>query len=70
MREEGKGQIRQDNEALILAAAERVFAGAGFSGATMAQIAAEAGLPKANLHYYFGSKETLYRAKPCRPSPP
>ena len=61
MREESKGQIRQDNEALILAAAETVFAGAGFSGATMAQIAAEAGLPKANLHYYFGSKESLYR---------
>ena len=38
-----------------------MFAGAGFSGATMAQIAAEAGLPKANLHYYFGSKESLYR---------
>ena len=62
MREESKGQIRQDNEALILAAAETVFAGAGFSGATMAQIAAEAGLPKANLHYYFGSKDALYRA--------
>jgi len=45
----------------ILAAAERVFAGAGFGGATMAAIAAEAGLPKANLHYYFGSKEVLYR---------
>ena len=60
--EEGKGQIRRGNELLILAAAERVFAGAGFSGATMAQIATEAGLPKANLHYYFGSKEALYRA--------
>ena len=57
-----KGQIRQANEALILAAAERVFAGAGFAGATMAAIAEEAGLPKANLHYYFGSKQELYRA--------
>jgi TetR/AcrR family transcriptional regulator len=57
-----KGQIRQTNEALILAAAERVFAGAGFGGATMAAIADEAGLPKANLHYYFGSKQDLYRA--------
>ena len=28
----------------------------------MAEIAAEAGLPKANLHYYFGTKERLYRA--------
>jgi TetR/AcrR family transcriptional regulator len=57
-----KGQIRQANEAHILAAAERVFAGAGFAGATMAAIADEAGLPKANLHYYFGSKQDLYRA--------
>lgn len=56
-----KGQIRQANEALILAAAERVFAGAGFGGATMAAIAEAAGLPKANLHYYFGSKQELYR---------
>lgn len=56
-----KGQIRQTNEALILAAAEHVFAGAGFGGATMAAIAEAAGLPKANLHYYFGSKQELYR---------
>ena len=57
-----KGQIRQTREARILAAAERVFAGAGFGGATMAAIAQEAGLPKANLHYYFGSKQALYRS--------
>jgi TetR/AcrR family transcriptional regulator len=56
-----KGQIRQANEALILGAAERVFAGAGFGGATMAAIAEASGLPKANLHYYFGSKQELYR---------
>jgi TetR/AcrR family transcriptional regulator len=59
--EAAKGQIRQANEAQILAAAERVFAGAGFGGATMAAIAEAAGLPKANLHYYFGSKQELYR---------
>ncbi len=58
----GKGQIRRANEAHILAAAERVFAGAGFGGATMAAIAEASGLPKANLHYYFGSKQVLYRA--------
>ncbi len=60
--EPSKGQIRQANEILILTAAERVFAGAGFGGATMAAIADAAGLPKANLHYYFGSKQDLYRA--------
>ncbi len=57
-----KGLIRQANESLILGAGERVFARAGFNGATMAAIADEAGLPKANLHYYFGSKLDLYRA--------
>jgi TetR/AcrR family transcriptional regulator len=57
-----KAHIRQANEALILEAAERVFAGAGFGGATMAAIAEASGLPKANLHYYFGSKKDLYRA--------
>ena len=56
-----KGLIRQANEALILGAAEQVFARAGFGGATMAAIAQASGLPKANLHYYFGSKEVLYR---------
>ncbi len=59
--EAAKGPIRQANEALILAAAEQVFAGAGFGGATMSAIAEAAGLPKANLHYYFGSKQELYR---------
>jgi TetR/AcrR family transcriptional regulator len=57
-----KGQIRQANELAILAAAERVFARTGFAGATMAEIAAEAALPKPNLHYYFGNKGDLYRA--------
>jgi len=56
-----KGQIRLVNRELILGAANRVFARAGFNGATTAAIAEAAGLPKANLHYYFGSKEQLYR---------
>ncbi|MES2947952.1 MAG: TetR/AcrR family transcriptional regulator [Pseudomonadota bacterium] len=56
-----KGQIRKSNENIILGAAEKVFARAGFGGATMAAIATASGLPKANLHYYFGSKDVLYR---------
>ena len=56
-----KGRIRATNRARILVAAEQVFARAGFGGATMEAIAAAAGLPKANLHYYFGSKPELYR---------
>jgi TetR/AcrR family transcriptional regulator len=56
-----RNEIRQQNEALILQAAEKVFAEAGFGGATMQLIADIAGLPKANLHYYFATKEDLYR---------
>jgi TetR/AcrR family transcriptional regulator len=53
--------IRRENERVILDAAEKVFAEAGFGGATMQLIADMAGLPKANLHYYFATKEDLYR---------
>ncbi|MCB2124723.1 MAG: TetR family transcriptional regulator C-terminal domain-containing protein [Rhodobacteraceae bacterium] len=56
-----RNAIRRENERLILAAAEKVFAEAGFGGATMQLIADMAGLPKANLHYYFATKEELYR---------
>ena len=56
------GRIRQENEALILRAAEHVFARGGFAGATMAEIALRAGMPKSNLHYYFRTKQALYRA--------
>jgi TetR/AcrR family transcriptional regulator len=52
---------RLHSEARILAAAEQVFAETGFSGATTTMIAARARLPKANVHYYFGTKERLYR---------
>jgi TetR/AcrR family transcriptional regulator len=55
-------QVGRANLARILKAAERVFAETGFEGASMAEIAAQAKLPKANLHYYFGTKEALYRA--------
>lgn len=56
-----RNAIRRENERLILNAAEKVFAEAGFGGATMQLIADMAGLPKANLHYYFATKEELYR---------
>lgn len=57
-----KQAIRRENVARILAAAEAVFATKGFSGATTAEIAERAGIPKANLHYYFRTKQALYRA--------
>ncbi|MBL4786557.1 MAG: TetR family transcriptional regulator C-terminal domain-containing protein [Cohaesibacteraceae bacterium] len=56
-----KATIRADNEKLILEAAEAVFAESGFRGATTSQIAERAGIPKANLHYYFPTKKVLYR---------
>ena len=52
---------RQENERIILKAAEKVFAEAGYGGATMQLIADVAGRPKANVHYYFQTKEQLYR---------
>jgi TetR/AcrR family transcriptional regulator len=54
--------VREENERVLLEAAESVFAEQGFGGATTAAIAQRAGLPKANLHYYFPTKETLYRS--------
>lgn len=56
-----RAEARKATEAAILKAAETVFAEAGFGGATMQLIADMAGLPKANLHYYFETKEALYR---------
>ncbi len=54
--------IREENERALLEAAEQVFAEQGFAGATTAAIARRAGVPKANLHYYFATKEALYRS--------
>lgn len=56
-----KAAIREENENAILDAAEEIFAEYGFSGATTSRIAERAGIPKANLHYYFPTKEELYR---------
>jgi TetR/AcrR family transcriptional regulator len=55
-----KAHIRELNEAHLLACAEAVFAERGFEGASTALIAERAGLPKANLHYYFPTKLALY----------
>ena len=54
------GRIRQKNEETILAAAAEEFARYGFKGTSMNAIASRAGLPKANVHYYFNSKLGLY----------
>jgi TetR/AcrR family transcriptional regulator len=46
--------------AKILKAGESVFSRRGFDGATTAEIAREAGVAKATVHYYFKTKEDLY----------
>lgn len=51
-----------DTEQRILEAARRVFVRRGTSGARMQEIAAEAGVNPALLHYYFRSKERLAEA--------
>lgn len=47
-------------EATILAAARKVFTRKGMAGARMQDIADEAGINKALLHYYFKDKEKLF----------
>jgi AcrR family transcriptional regulator len=49
-------------KARILTAAEEVFAGKGFQGASTREIAARAGVNISSLHYHWESKETLYFA--------
>ncbi len=51
-----------DTEQIILRAAKEVFFKKGFDGARMQEIADEAGMNKALLHYYFRSKDKLFEA--------
>jgi AcrR family transcriptional regulator len=44
----------------VLVAAEHEFAASGYRGATMASIAARAGVSTGNLYRYFPSKEALF----------
>ena len=56
------GRIRERNSENILSAAEQEFVLHGFKGTSMQAIADRAGVPKANIHYYFKNKGNLYRA--------
>ncbi len=55
-------EIDINTEQLILEAARKVFTKKGFDGARMQEIADEAGINKALLHYYFRSKDNLFEA--------
>ncbi|MEW5926661.1 MAG: TetR family transcriptional regulator [Gemmatimonadota bacterium] len=52
----------QDTSDAILDAAEELFAKQGFAATTTKQIGSAAGVNPALIHYYFGTKEGLYRA--------
>lgn len=53
-------RIQTRNRRAILDAGLEVFSQHGFRGATLDQIAAQAGLSKPNLLYYFPSKEAIH----------
>lgn len=55
-----KVKIEKSTEEKILASAKIVFISKGMQGARMQDIADEAGINKALLHYYFRSKEKLF----------
>ncbi|HEY0680551.1 MAG TPA: TetR/AcrR family transcriptional regulator [Chitinophagaceae bacterium] len=55
-----KKKLDQTTEEKILAAARKVFIRDGMAGARMQDIADEAGMNKALLHYYFRNKEKLF----------
>jgi len=51
-----------NTEGKILSAAENIFQSKGMDGARMQEIADEAGINKAMLHYYYRSKQLLFEA--------
>ena len=56
-----KGKVLEETSALkIKEAAREVFVAKGYDGATMQAIADRAGFNKAQLHYYYRSKDTLF----------
>jgi len=56
------GQPSPDTKARILDAADEIFVRRGIDGARMQEIADQAGVNKALLHYHFRSKADLARA--------
>ncbi|GAA6206146.1 MULTISPECIES: TetR/AcrR family transcriptional regulator [Thalassotalea] len=62
MTDKKQGQIRIKSQEKILLAAQDEFISNGYKGATVQSIADLAGLPKANVLYYFKNKENIYHA--------
>ena len=56
----GQTRIQREKTEQILEAALEVFATYGFRGSTIDQIAAQSGLSKPNILYYFDGKEAIH----------
>jgi AcrR family transcriptional regulator len=57
-----RGERKAQTRARLLAAAASVYARRGFDGATLDEVAAEAGFTKGAVYSHFGSKENLLLA--------
>ncbi len=57
-----KKENSENTEKQILNAAKNIFQTKGMNGARMQEIADEAGINKAMLHYYYRSKQLLFEA--------
>lgn len=55
-------QTISDTEARIIDAARELFVEQGFAATSMSEIAAKAGINRPALHYYFRTKERMFRA--------
>jgi AcrR family transcriptional regulator len=60
-RREGSPEQNPNSREAILAAALKAFARGGFDGASLPKIAKMANVAPPLIHYYFGSKDTLWR---------
>ncbi len=58
---QGRPSIYEDAKGQIREAALALFAESGFDATSVGDIAKKAGVPKANVLYYFGDKEELWK---------
>lgn len=55
-------QIRAESREKIISTARRLFAGKGYDGCNVSDIAREAGMSQGNIYWYFPSKQEIYMA--------
>lgn len=59
---QGEAPVHTDTRTKVLEAAKRIFAKHGFAGATLDQVAADAGMTKGAVYWHYSSKNDLYLA--------